>query len=178
MLKRESLESLARAYQRRVQESAVAYASVRPKQLPNPWIGEQAQNTWLKEDLPKHGGIRKKSIGIDPSTAVSNRGNPRRTDAIAIIAGEMTQFELKKSRYQNERVRDQLAAQLFDLGLGTYGATTLNVIYAQEGRVDVYTRDQAEEAVKAALDGDGEFEVPAPALVIELTRPESAVDNR
>ena len=171
MISREVLKRLGRAYLRRVQESAVECAQVRPRQLPGPWIGERSQNMWLEKDLPHQRGVNRKSIGVDPMTAVSNTGDARRTDAVAIVAGEMTQFELKTSRYQNTRVRNQLAAQLFDLGLGTYGAATLNVIYAQEGRIEVYTREQAIQAVNAVLnDSNAQFEVPEPE-VIELNSP-------
>ena len=168
---------MGRAFYQRLEEKAREYdhlaerPDTRPKQGRAQWVGLQAQEAWIHHDLPKHCGfheraIHSNAIAADQMTGVSNLGDPRRTDALATVGGEVVQFELKKSDYGGSRASSQLAAQVFDLGLGTYGATTLNVIYGEDGRVDVYTREDAGRAVENRRK---EFEVPRPTETIKFS---------
>jgi len=166
--------SLGRAFNRRLAEKAREYdrlsrnPDTKPKMLRAPWVGTEAQEPWIAIDLKEHCGSGKRGINADPITAVSNLGDPRRTDVVATVAGEVVQFELKKSDYGGPRVFSQLAAQIFDLGLGTYGAGSLCVIYGETGRIDVYTREDAKRAVDVVLDSRHTFQVPDPAQVIDF----------
>jgi len=166
-----TLRSLGRGFSRRLEEKAQVYDMLaknneRPKQRRAQWIGQQAQLPWITNDLKKHCG--KRSPVVDPLGVVSNLGDPRRTDVLALVAGETVQFELKKSDYGGERVSSQLSAQVFDLGLGTRGASSLVVIYGETGRIEVYTREDAKEAVDAVLNKKLSFQIPAPAAVIDF----------
>lgn len=172
-MKPETLTSLGRAYTRRIHTKAAEFDSLthagkQPKQGRAQWIGAEAEKAWFANDLKGHCGKRALS-GQDPLSAVSNLGNPRRTDAVASLGGEVVQFELKKSQYHSTRVHNQLAAQLFDLGLGTYGASQLCVLYGEEGRIMIYSREDAKKAVDAAIAGKP-FETPGPSATIELFR--------
>lgn len=178
MLPDSILKSLGRAYRQCIEKSAKQYDPLpeKPKNR-NAWIGREAEKIWVADVLPNHTGVVEDSTGIDPPTAVSNTGDPRRTDAVAILAGETAQFELKKSDYGGTRVRNQIAAQTFCLGLGTYGARTLNVLYSDEGRIDIYTREQAEKQVKAAMGRGSEFETPPPSRSIHFAPSSAPADQ-
>jgi hypothetical protein len=170
MVKNSMLQVFGREFRTSLRKSEQAYDRIKgekPKNR-NAWIGKHAEQLWL-ESFAKHTGVLRRTVGIDPSSAVSNLGDPRRTDAVGtLVGGETAQFELKKSDYGGVRVENQLISQLFDLGLGTYGAETLNVIYGQNGRIDVYTREQGEAIVSAAMKEGGEAELPAPAKTIQF----------
>ena len=158
----ELIQTIARSYRRRVNETLKEYWDVkpRPKQTPMVWAGTKAQEAWAKNDLPNC------TVVQDAIGAVSTMGNPRETDVL--LAGRRVQFEVKTSDYKNARTRDQLAAQVFDLGLGTYGADALYRIFANEGRIDVFTREDAAKAVAAALGERGEFETPQRSYSIPM----------
>ena len=162
-MKREIIQTIARAYRRRVNEKVAAYKrlAIKPKGSPMSWVGIEVQRVWVAEDLPRNTAIQTDVIG-----AVSTRGNPRQTDVL--LAGRRAQFEVKTSDYCNTRTRDQLAAQVFDLGLGTDGADALYRIYAHEGRIDVFTSEDAAKAVAVALQDGGEFETPARSYSIPM----------
>ncbi len=173
MLNRRILQSLGLAYRRRIVQSTLAYTKAKTRQLPGPWIGRQAEEAWIAKDLPAHAGVKATSIVADPMSAVSNMGDPRRTDALVTIGGERVQFELKKSDYRSRRTREQLAAQVFDLGLGTYGASGLYRICADEGTIGVWSREQAKAAIDA-VEKRGYFDVPKPVETIHFAPDVSA----
>ena len=165
------LKSLGRSYLRCIEKGYTAYDRIKGKKPGNrnAWVGKYAEALWLSTVLPNHTGIRSKSIRVDPLSSVSNLGDPRRTDAAAtLLSGERAQFELKKSDYGGRRVEYQLAAQIFDLGSGTYGAESLNVIYGENGRIDIYTREQGRKVVGEALKEGGSVASPGPSKTIEF----------
>ncbi len=164
-MKRELIQTIARAYRRRVNEKLSTYKTFKTKRKGSlmSWVGIEAQKVWAALDLPKNTAIQTDIIG-----AVSTLGDPRQTDVL--LASRNAQFEVKTSDYRNTRTRDQLAAQVFDLGLGTAGADALYRIYAQEGRIDVFTREDAAKAVAVALRAGGEFETPSPSYSISMDK--------
>ena len=170
MLRPETLKALGRAFKQRIDQKEREYDRLamrheRPKMGRAQWAGTKAQDPWIEEDLKRCCGICKRLVQSDVMSAVSNLGGPRRTDALAVIDGEIVQFELKRSDYGGSRVWQQLNAQVFDLGLGTYNATALVVIYGEDRRIDVYKRDDARRAVDATQRRSGGFEVPAPTEI-------------
>jgi hypothetical protein len=167
-MNRQIIQNLARAYRRRISEKLTEYENLRvkPKMGPAQYAGTEAQKAWAAKDLPKNTAIQMNVMG-----AVSTKGNPRETDVL--LAGRRAQFELKKSDKPNRRTEQQLAAQVFCLGLGTFGADALYRIYADDGRVDVFTREDAAKAVAVALKEGGEFTTPAPSYVIPMDGPSS-----
>ena len=173
-MKRTTLTSLGKAFTRQIHNKEAAYHELtrkgkQPEQGRAQWIGKEAEKAWFAQDLKRHCGTTTLRDD-DPISAVSNIGNPRRTDAVASVGGEVVQFELKKSQYHSSRVANQLGAQLFDLGLGTYGASQLCVLYGEEGRIMVYSREDAKKAVDLALKENKPFERPAAKEVIDLFR--------
>jgi hypothetical protein len=175
MLSDRVLKDLGRAYRQCLNKQAAAFDRLaqkgqRPDGPRGPWIGREAEKNWVSSDLKKNCGVDLGSddaISADAITAVSNLGDPRRTDAVVLIAGETVEFELKKSDYGGTRAKYQLASQVFDLGLGSRGATALYVIYGENGRIDVYSYEDAKRVVDAELANgpSSVFEVPTPRSI-------------
>ena len=100
--------SLGKAFTRQIHNKEAEYHQLsnkgkQPEQGRAQWIGKEAEKAWFAQDLKRHCGTTTLRDD-DPISAVSNIGNPRRTDAVASVGGEVVQFELKKSQYHSSRV--------------------------------------------------------------------------
>jgi hypothetical protein len=133
----------------------------------NGWIGTAAGRLWVELDL-KGRTSDVETVEDEPPTAVSGLGGPRLLDAVALLGGERSLFELKKSDYPGYRSDHQRQAQIFTLGAGTYRAAALYRICADDKYVQVWTYEPARRAVARVLDRGSPWEPPLPDETISL----------
>lgn len=150
MLSDRTIRALGLSFHRCVRdcEGAARFSNTRRVGRSPAWIGKAAERLWIERELPR---LPVHRFQVEPLTAVSGTGAPRRADVLATIAGCRVLIELKKSDYGGYRAEHQLQSQLFHLGFGVDGATALLRICADDQFVDVWEERELRPFVNTAL---------------------------
>lgn len=160
MLNDRTIQAMGMTFHRCVRdcERTAKFSNTRKGCRSPAWIGRAAELLWIERELPS---LPVERFHIEPLTAASGTGAPRRADVLATVEGWRVLIELKKSDYSGYRANHQLQAQLFHLGLGVDRARALVRICADNHYVDVWEAKDVRPFVDAALRKGGSWDFPA-----------------